>query len=156
MTIPDVSARTSILRLLTRQLPLDSSVDLQRWVPGVAWVTGATVVAAAAAASTLSMAALRNCQHCRLAHDSHGYTGADLRALCREAAMSAVSAAAAAGAAAAASGEPVQLPAASSAQLRPVTADDFTAALRRVGPSMARGAAVELVPVRCPQRDGMR
>lgn len=33
-------------------------------------------------------------------------------------------------------------------QLRPVTAADFAAAMQRVGPSMARGAAMELDPVR--------
>lgn len=41
-------------------------------------------------------------------------------------------------------------PAASSApeQLRPLVASDFVAAMRRVGPSMARGSAMELDPVR--------
>ena len=86
---------------------------------------------------------------CRVAHDCHGYTGADLRALCREAAMSAIVAAAAAEAeAAAAAASPAQQqheqqqPAPAPA-LRPVSADDFAAAMKRVGPSMARGAAVE-------------
>lgn len=30
VTLPDAAARGSILRLLTRQLPLDNTVDLQR------------------------------------------------------------------------------------------------------------------------------
>lgn len=58
--------------------------------------------------------------------------------------MSAVAASAAAAA------EPGQAPA-NGAQppLQPITAAHFAAAMKRVGPSMARGAAMELEPVRC-------
>ncbi len=34
-------------------------------------------------------------------------------------------------------------------ELQSVTASDFAAAMQRVGPSMARGAAMEVDPVRC-------
>ncbi|PSC74873.1 cell division control 48-like protein B [Micractinium conductrix] len=84
----------------------------------------------------------------RLAQESHGYTGADLQALCVEAAMHAIGAPAAGSignataAAAAAAPEAEPLPA-----LRSVTAADFAAALKQVGPSMARGAAVEFDPI---------
>lgn len=142
--IPDAAARTSILRLLTQRLPLDGSVDLQQ-----------------------------------LAFECHGYTGADLGALCREAGMSAIAVMAdsAAGAEAPAGAAPATVgPAASRPSLFPapsaespmqmeiaqcaeflhtaprsmmrlVTADDFVAAMKRVGPSMARGAAVEYRPI---------
>ncbi|GAB4813702.1 hypothetical protein N2152v2_000748 [Parachlorella kessleri] len=57
--VPDLAARRAILRLLTRQLPLGADVDLDR-----------------------------------LAQQCHGYTGPDLAALCREAAMRSLAAAA--------------------------------------------------------------
>ncbi|KAL4433563.1 hypothetical protein ABPG75_000004 [Micractinium tetrahymenae] len=150
MSVPDVAARASILWMLTRKLPLDESVDLQR-----------------------------------LAHDTHGYTGADLRALCREAAMHAISTAATAGAPQVAEGastlqpiEPARRKGMAGAAIVPdatehgaldanqgnrgnapadgarqqqqhahllqrLSAADFAAALKQVGPSMARGSAVE-------------
>ena len=80
----------------------------------------------------------------RLAHDCHGYTGADLRALCREAVLHAVNAMAAQGQLS----EPGQLGAGRPQQLQPVTAANFAAARQQVGPSMARGAALELDPIR--------
>ena len=126
--------------------------------------------------------------HCSLAEDTHGYTGADLRALCREAAMCAVSLTAAgaaqvaegaggqqlserglAGAAAAPlaaqrsshdadSGEGTAAAAAAGAAagtqqhaahvLRRLSAADFATAMKRVGPSMARGSAVEFEAAR--------
>lgn len=122
---------------------------------------------------------------CRLADDTHGYTGADLRALCREAAMCALSAAAEEAARATEAAADTQGPrgqgssgavvaphaapqggrgderrgeggseAAACAQqpaaLLPgqLTAADFAAAMKRVGPSMARGSAVEFEPTR--------
>jgi len=131
---------------------------------------------------------------CRLARDSHGYTGADLEALCREAAMCAISAAvacaaqsstaqrpslgaSATGAAAIeaatavaarsqnvvqpgrqqeqqvplphTSGQAIAAVAAVPPLLQPITASDFFAAMKRVGPSMARGSAVEYEAIRC-------
>ncbi|EFN51849.1 hypothetical protein CHLNCDRAFT_37221 [Chlorella variabilis] len=67
----------------------------------------------------------------QLAFECHGYTGADLGALCREAGMSAIA----------------FLHTAPRSMMRLVTADDFVAAMKRVGPSMARGAAVEYRPI---------
>jgi len=61
----------------------------------------------------------------------HGYSGADLAALAREAAMLAIEEAAQA----------------ADAPLRPLTAADFAAARRRVGPSIVRGLAAEAAPV---------
>lgn len=114
---------------------------------------------------------------CSLAETTHGYTGADLRALCREAAMCAVSASAAGAAQTAESANtqqpsrrglpgadiPPPAPGKSSPDadhgedstaavdtqqndghvLRQLSAADFAAATKRVGPSMARGSAVE-------------
>ncbi|KAL4854008.1 Cell division control protein 48 B [Chlorella vulgaris] len=57
----------------------------------------------------------------QLASDCHGYTGADLGALCREAAMNAASKGAA-------------------SVGGTISAGDFVAAMKRVGPSLARGA----------------
>ena len=171
--VPDAAARAAILRLLTRELPLDASVDLPRYAwHGTALVAGTRPACrctcpgpsapARAACARSHPANVRR----RLAHDCHGYTGADLSALCREAAMRAVAATMAGGAAGEASGaqqheqqaavaqqHEQQASAAQQAQaqaheLRPVTAADFAAAMRRVGPSMARGAAVELDRIR--------
>ena len=79
----------------------------------------------------------------------HGYSGADLAALAREAAMSALTAAADAMAAAAASGATGGAAAADSSDAGPglVSAADFAAAMKRVGPSIVRGAQAELAPV---------
>mmetsp|Transcript_14303 Transcript_14303/g.46979 ORF Transcript_14303/g.46979 Transcript_14303/m.46979 type:complete len:358 (-) Transcript_14303:166-1239(-) len=64
-----------------------------------------------------------------LAAEAHGYSGADLAALCREAAMEAITAAAEKEA---------------SAEPQPVSSADFAAALRRVGSSLVRGLAAEV------------
>lgn len=60
-----------------------------------------------------------------------GYTGADLAALAREAAMVAIE----------------EADAADAAAMRPLTVADFAAARRRVGASLVRGVAVEPAPV---------
>eukprot|EP00891_Asterochloris_glomerata_P007187 jgi/Astpho2/7187/Aster-01505 len=77
-----------------------------------------------------------------LAVACHGYSGADLAALCRQAAMVALTEAASA----LLSGE--QLEAALDPDLaRPVSQVDFEAAMKKVGPSITRGSEVEVSPV---------
>ena len=104
-----------------------------------------------------------------LAESCHGYSGADLAALAREAAMHALAetaqqllsqpwgragswgaAAAAAGSWGSKAAASPPLPAAGV-----VTPADFSAAMRRVGPSIARGAEVEVQPVRWEDVGGL-
>jgi len=68
----------------------------------------------------------------------HGYSGADLAALAREAAMGAVEEAAAGGGA-----------------LRPLAQADWDAALRRCGASVVRGVAAEAAPVSWDEIGGL-
>lgn len=123
VSVPDADQRLAILRLHTRGLDLAGDVDLA----GIA----------------------RSC---------HGYSGADLAALAREAAMQALSSTAdamhlfeAAGAQAqAAAGVTPAVPAAVPAALPvcEVRGAHFTAAMQKVGPSIVRGAGVEVPPVK--------
>eukprot|EP00775_Hariotina_reticulata_P006468 gene6468-6696_t len=116
--VPDAQQREQILRLHCQGLQLAPDVDLQA-----------------------------------LAAGCHGYCGADLAALAREAAMHAFSSAAAA---LLNSNETQQgtalhalatTAAAGAAPAGVISAADFAAALHRVGPSIVRGAAVEVAPM---------
>ncbi|KAL0051736.1 hypothetical protein WJX82_001191 [Trebouxia sp. C0006] len=77
-----------------------------------------------------------------LATACHGYSGADLAALCREAAMTALSDAAAAILEGGSEGSEVDMKLA-----RPVSQADFEGAMKRVGPSITRGSEVAVSPV---------
>ncbi len=81
----------------------------------------------------------------------HGYTGADLEALCREAATAAIAEAVlaehtAAAAAAVADNNNININESSTFQPRLLTTEDFLAAMRRVGASVARSVVRELPP----------
>eukprot|EP00887_Chlorella_sp_A99_P001650 scaffold8.g1650.t1 len=99
----------------------------------------------------------------QVALNCHGYTGADLAALCREAALGAIAAAAATAGADASSSTPAQQLEGKEHQQqqeqkgqeqgqeealapRPVTAADFAEARKKVGPSVARGVAADVAP----------
>ncbi|WIA09999.1 hypothetical protein OEZ85_010211 [Tetradesmus obliquus] len=85
-----------------------------------------------------------------------GYSGADLAALAREAAMAGFSEAAAALMAGGAANAPGTAAGAAAAAAGDglVTAAHFAAAMHRVGPSIVRGAAVEVAPVGWAQVGG--
>jgi SpoVK/Ycf46/Vps4 family AAA+-type ATPase len=107
------------------------------------------VPAAAARAAILRLAAARmplagDVDLRAVAARCHGYTGADLGALCREAATAAIADGLAAAAAAAAAAPSTS--GAGPAPLPPVTAAHFSAALALVGPSVARGTARAFPP----------
>ncbi|KAI8466421.1 MAG: P-loop containing nucleoside triphosphate hydrolase protein [Monoraphidium minutum] len=116
--VPGPDARAAVLRLHTAGLSLAADVDLAA-----------------------------------LAAGCHGYSGADLAALAREAAMSALSAAAAAAAAASSAGAEGGAAGGGfsggggGCAGGVVSAADFDAAARRVGPSIVRGQALELPPI---------
>jgi SpoVK/Ycf46/Vps4 family AAA+-type ATPase len=91
-----------------------------------------------------------------VARACHGYSGADLAALCREAAMCALSDAAAAAAVAAdMAGQNRHQPKQQPRVVAGVTAAHFSRAARRVGPSVVRGAAVDPGPVRWSDVGGL-
>jgi SpoVK/Ycf46/Vps4 family AAA+-type ATPase len=82
----------------------------------------------------------------------HGYTGADLAALAREAALHAISEAAQrAGllASQAHQPHPEQLEGGQGQEGLRLSAADFTAAMRKVGPSIVRGVEAEVPRIRC-------
>eukprot|EP00879_Flechtneria_rotunda_P009372 GHRR01009812.1.p1 GENE.GHRR01009812.1~~GHRR01009812.1.p1 ORF type:complete len:539 (+),score=230.52 GHRR01009812.1:983-2599(+) len=90
-----------------------------------------------------------------IASSCHGYSGADLAALVREAAMHALSSAAACILGSGAAASQVAASADSStSDLGLVTHENFAAAMQRVGPSIVRGAAVEVAPVGWEQVGG--
>ncbi|CAL5389638.1 unnamed protein product [Camellia sinensis] len=94
VTTPNEDERFQILKLYTKKLPLDPSVDLRS-----------------------------------IAASCNGYVGADLEALCREAAMSAVRKSSDAN---------------KEASMRSLTMDDWKHARSVLGPSITRGVTVEI------------
>ncbi|KAL3511035.1 hypothetical protein ACH5RR_030436 [Cinchona calisaya] len=106
VTTPSEDERFQILKLYTKKLPLDASVDLQA-----------------------------------LAASCNGYVGADLEALCREAALSAVR-----------KSSDVNL----GGNTCTVTVDDWTHARSIVGPSITRGVTVEIPKVSWEDIGGLK
>lgn len=127
--VPDASARVDILRLHARGLRL----------------AGDGGGGGGGADGDLLAAVARGC---------HGYSGADLAALAREAAMCALSDAAKATAGGGGDGETKASHQQQSAMVG-VTAAHFARAARRVGPSVVRGAAVDPGPVRWSDVGGL-
>ena len=126
--VPDGPARSAIAALHARNLPLAADVDLAQ-----------------------------------IASSCYGYSGADLAALCREAALSAVARSRSAGAEVETGRDlesearsPGHTPADAPANTPVlVTADDFVAARTVVGPSIARGLALDFVPVQWSSIGGL-
>ncbi|CAL5334862.1 unnamed protein product [Camellia sinensis] len=106
VTTPHEDERFQILKLYTKKLPLDPSVDLRS-----------------------------------IAASCNGYVGADLEALCREAAMSAVRKSSDAN---------------EEAGMRSLTMDDWKHARSVVGPSITRGVTVEIPKVSWEDIGGLK
>ncbi|GMP58509.1 hypothetical protein CsSME_00022151 [Camellia sinensis var. sinensis] len=106
VTTPNEDERFQILKLYTKKLPLDPSVDLRS-----------------------------------IAASCNGYVGADLEALCREAAMSAVR---------------KSSDAHEEAGMRSLTMDDWKHARSVVGPSITRGVTVEIPKVSWEDIGGLK
>lgn len=145
VSIPAAAARHTILQALTCKLPVEQSVDLQRYMSHSA--------SADLPVRTPNPKPKTNHEthpiSCRLASICHGYTGADLTALCREAAMSALhSLETGSMHHVGKSSRPEKPFLPGGERLITVTDEDFQVALTRVRPSLARGATVEYQAMR--------
>jgi SpoVK/Ycf46/Vps4 family AAA+-type ATPase len=78
-----------------------------------------------------------------IAAKCHGYTGADLSSLCREAAMKAINSMLIAGSTS------------SNGKKEVVKMEDFMGAMSKVGPSIARGVAVDFIPIQWDDIGGL-